>query len=64
MLQVPHANMFVTTTIAVVFWTVFIQGTTIKPLGKLLNIKQATEKDLNMNERLAGNFNSILVRTF
>ena len=36
--------MFVTTTIAVVYWTVFVQGITIKPLVKFLNVKTANEK--------------------
>ena len=48
--------MFVTTTIAMVFWTVFVQGITIKPLVKLLNVKTASEKDPTMNERIAGRF--------
>ena len=47
-------NMFVATTIAVVFWTCFVQGITIKPMVKLLNVKTASEKDPNMNERIAG----------
>ena len=42
--MVPHAPMFVTTTIAVVYWTVFVQGITIKPLVKFLNVKTANEK--------------------
>ena len=47
--------MFVTTTIAVVYWTVFVQGITIKPLVKFLNVKtQEGEKDPTMNERIAG----------
>lgn len=53
---VPHAPMFVTTTIAMVYWTVFVQGITIKPLVKFLNVKTAAEKDPTMNERIAGRF--------
>ena len=49
-------NMFETTTISVVFWTCFVQGITIKPLVKLLNVKTASEKNPNMNERIAGNY--------
>ncbi len=54
--KVPHAPMFVTTTIAVVYWTVFVQGITIKPLVKFLNVKTSLEKDPTMNERIAGRF--------
>ena len=54
--KVPHAPMFVTTTIAVVYWTVFVQGITIKPLVKFLNVKTSSEKDPTMNERIAGRF--------
>ena len=54
--KVPHAPMFVTTTIAVVYWTVFVQGITIKPLVKFLNVKTQDEKDPTMNERIAGRF--------
>merc|ERR1719474_1694257 len=53
---VPHAHMFVTTTIAVVYWTVFVQGITIKPLVKFLNVKTASEKEPTMNERITGRF--------
>jgi len=53
---VPHAHMFVTTTIAVVYWTVFVQGITIKPLVKFLNVKTASEKEPSMNERITGRF--------
>ena len=54
--KVRHADMFVTTTIAVVYWTVFVQGITIKPLVKFLNVKVQSEKDPTMNERIAGRF--------
>merc|ERR1719232_538862 len=54
--KMRHADMFVTTTIAVVYWTVFVQGITIKPLVKFLNVKVQSEKDPTMNERIAGRF--------
>ena len=54
--KVPHAPMFVTTTIAVVFWTSFVQGITIKPLVKLLGVKTMEEKNPTMNERIGVRF--------
>ncbi|XP_053980486.1 sodium/hydrogen exchanger 3-like isoform X2 [Hylaeus volcanicus] len=50
--HVPLQPMFVTTTIAVIYFTVFIQGITIKPLVKILNVKRAEKKKLTMNERI------------
>ena len=44
--------MFVTTTLAVVFWTSFVQGITIKPLVKIFGVKTMEEKNPTMNERL------------
>ena len=54
--KVPHAPMFVTTTIAVVFWTSFVQGITIKPLVKLLGVRTMEEKNPTMNERIGVRF--------
>lgn len=53
---VPHFHMFVTTTIAMVYWTVFVQGITMKPLVKFLNVKTSQEKEPSMNERITGRF--------
>ena len=50
--KVPHAPMFVTTTIAVVFWTSFVQGITIKPLVKMFGLRTMEEKNPTMNERI------------
>ncbi|XP_012229515.1 sodium/hydrogen exchanger 3 isoform X2 [Linepithema humile] len=49
---VPLKPMFVTTTIAVIYFTVFIQGITIKPLVKILNVKRAEKRKPTMNERI------------
>lgn len=48
--------MFVTTTIAVIYFTVFLQGITIKPLVKFLNVKRANKKKPTMNERIHERF--------
>lgn len=54
--HVPLQPMFVTTTIAVIYFTVFIQGITIKPLVKFLNVKRANKKKPTMNERIHERF--------
>ncbi|XP_039755513.1 sodium/hydrogen exchanger 3 isoform X4 [Pararge aegeria] len=48
--------MFVTTTIAVIYFTVFIQGITIKPLVKILNVKTGEKRKPTMNERIHERF--------
>ncbi|XP_049874161.1 sodium/hydrogen exchanger 3 isoform X2 [Pectinophora gossypiella] len=55
--EVVHLQpMFVTTTIAVIYFTVFIQGITIKPLVKILNVKTAEKRKPTMNERIHERF--------
>lgn len=49
---VKYQSMFMTTTIAVVYFTVFFQGITIKPLVKILNVKTAEKRKPTMNERI------------
>ncbi|XP_043644042.1 sodium/hydrogen exchanger 3 isoform X14 [Drosophila teissieri] len=53
---VKQKNMFVTTTIAVIYFTVFLQGITIKPLVKILNVKRANKRKPTMNERIHERF--------
>ncbi|XP_052741735.1 sodium/hydrogen exchanger 3 isoform X5 [Bicyclus anynana] len=55
--EVVHLQpMFVTTTIAVIYFTVFIQGITIKPLVKILNVKTGEKRKPTMNERIHERF--------
>ncbi|XP_017043757.2 LOW QUALITY PROTEIN: sodium/hydrogen exchanger 3 [Drosophila ficusphila] len=53
---VKQKNMYVTTTIAVIYFTVFLQGITIKPLVKILNVKRANKRKPTMNERIHERF--------
>ncbi|XP_021928475.1 sodium/hydrogen exchanger 3-like isoform X3 [Zootermopsis nevadensis] len=48
--------MFVSTTISVIYFTVFFQGITIKPLVKVLNVKRAEKRKPTMNERIHERF--------
>lgn len=64
---VKQKAMFVTTTIAVIYFTVFVQGITIKPLVRFLNVKRASKKKPTMNERIHERvshfkFNCLIVR--
>nr|ABQ10588.1 sodium/proton exchanger 3 [Patiria pectinifera] len=43
--DVPARNVFVTTTLVVILVTVFVQGTTIKPLVKLFRIKRSGQEE-------------------
>ncbi|GAB6026220.1 Sodium hydrogen exchanger [Chamberlinius hualienensis] len=53
---VVHKSMFITATIAMVFFTVFFQGITIKPLVQLLRVKQSEKRKMTMNERIHERF--------
>ncbi|KAK7873403.1 hypothetical protein R5R35_000199 [Gryllus longicercus] len=54
--HIPLQPMFVTTTIAVVYFTVFFQGITIKPLVRILNVKRQEKRKPSMNERIHERF--------
>lgn len=51
-LKVEKQNMFLTTTICVIFFTVFVQGISIKPLVKFLKVKKTDKHDISMHERV------------
>lgn len=48
----PHAKMFVTTTLAMVYWTVFVQGITIKPMVLYFKVKKRSESEPCLTERI------------
>ncbi|XP_013068725.2 Na(+)/H(+) exchanger beta-like [Biomphalaria glabrata] len=50
--DLPAKNMFVTTTLSVILFTVFVQGISIKPLVYFLQISLAPEKNQTMYKEL------------
>ncbi|XP_063314586.1 sodium/hydrogen exchanger 2-like [Pelobates fuscus] len=52
----PRKKLFITAVIVVIFFTVFIQGTTIRPLVEFLNVKKADKKQQNISEELHRRF--------
>ncbi|XP_069476693.1 sodium/hydrogen exchanger 3 isoform X2 [Ambystoma mexicanum] len=52
--KVQEKNLFVSTTIIVVFFTVIFQGLTIKPLVQWLKVKRSEHKEPMLNEKLHG----------
>lgn len=47
----PRKKMFITSTIVVIYFTVFIQGVTIRPLVKYLDVKKTNKKE-SINEEI------------
>ncbi|XP_063181767.1 sodium/hydrogen exchanger 3 isoform X1 [Chroicocephalus ridibundus] len=52
--KVQEKNLFVSTTIIVVFFTVIFQGLTIKPLVQWLKVKKTEHREPKLNEKLHG----------
>jgi len=48
----PNRKLFITTAVVVVYFTVFIQGATIKPLVKVLRVKKADKRKPTMGEKI------------
>ncbi|XP_048881089.1 sodium/hydrogen exchanger 1 isoform X1 [Brienomyrus brachyistius] len=54
--EFPMRNMFLTTIITVIFFTVFVQGMTIRPLVDLLAVKKKQETKRSINEEIHTQF--------
>ncbi|XP_031215728.1 sodium/hydrogen exchanger 3 isoform X3 [Mastomys coucha] len=52
--KVKEKNLFVSTTLIVVFFTVIFQGLTIKPLVQWLKVKRSEHREPKLNEKLHG----------
>ncbi|KAK2185739.1 hypothetical protein NP493_225g03060 [Ridgeia piscesae] len=50
--KIPHQGLFETATLAIIIFTVFIQGITIKPLVRLLHIKRNSAKVVSIFEEI------------
>ena len=49
--EVEPRNYFITATLIVIWFTVFIMGTTIKPVLSLLRVRRASAKEQNLAEK-------------
>ncbi|XP_014405957.1 PREDICTED: sodium/hydrogen exchanger 3, partial [Myotis brandtii] len=52
--KVKEKNLFVCTTIVVIYFTVIFQGLTIKPLVQWLKVKRSEHREPKLNEKLHG----------
>ncbi|XP_008165173.2 sodium/hydrogen exchanger 2 [Chrysemys picta bellii] len=53
---IPRKKLFITATIVVIFFTVFIQGITIRPLVEFLDVKRSNKKQPAVGEEIYNRF--------
>lgn len=49
---IPERKLFITTTIVIIFFTVFVQGIFIKPVVNALKVKKQNQEDPTLNEKI------------
>ena len=52
--EIGSAEMFKTTTLAIIVFTVFVQGGTIRYLVNLFGIEKSKERDINLSDEIHG----------
>ncbi|XP_012590358.1 PREDICTED: sodium/hydrogen exchanger 3 [Condylura cristata] len=60
--KVKEKNLFVSTTIVVIYFTVIFQGLTIKPLVQWLKVKRSEHREPKLNEKLHGRYKHLYSR--
>ncbi|XP_074847491.1 sodium/hydrogen exchanger 2 isoform X2 [Carettochelys insculpta] len=53
---IPRKKLFITATVVVIFFTVFIQGITIRPLVEFLDVKRSNKKEPAVSEEIYNRF--------